>query len=304
MIDERTEMYLKAIGQMEEEGQPATTSGLARNLDVSMPSVTEMLQRLAAKGLVQHEARGPVRLTDEGERMASSLIRRHRLWENFLVQFLGFPWEKVHDEACRLEHATSPELEERLFRFLGDLETCPHGHAIPSRDGRREEKLAVPLAEFRRAGPARVVRIQREAAEFLRRLARLDIGPGRVLDTQGAPSRGGPVRVSVEGRSHQVAPELAREVMVQPVEAPEEPLEAVAPLSELRNDEEGTVENLSGGKVFVARCLALGLTQGTPIKVVRNTGRGPLIVSVRDTRVALGRGESERVKVRRQARSS
>jgi DtxR family Mn-dependent transcriptional regulator len=298
MIDERSEMYLKAIGGLEDEEGAATTSSLARHLDVSMPSVTEMLQRLAAKGLVEHEARGPVRLTEEGERLASSLIRRHRLWENLLVQFLGFPWEKVHEEACRLEHATSPELEERLSKFLGDLETCPHGHAIPSKDGRREEEPAVPLAEFRHPGPARVVRIQREAAEFLRRLARLDISPGRVLDTRGAPSRGGPVRVSVEGRSHQVAPELAREVMVQPVEGPQEPVKAVVPLSELRNDEEGTVENLSGGKVFVAHCLALGLTQGTPIKVVRNTGQAPLTVSVRDTRVALGRGEAKKIRVR------
>jgi DtxR family Mn-dependent transcriptional regulator len=304
MIDERTEMYLKAIGRLEDEEGAATTSSLARHLGVSMPSVTEMMQRLAARGLVDHERRGPVRLTEEGERLASSLIRRHRLWESFLVQFLGLPWEKVHEEACRLEHATSPELEERLSRFLGDLETCPHGHAIPSRDGQRDAEPAVPLAEFRRSGPARVVRIQREAADFLRRLARLDIGPGRVLDTRGAPSGGGPVRVSVGGRSHQVAPELAREVMVQPVEAAEEPAEAVVSLSELRSDEQGTVDRLSGGKVFVARCLALGLTRGTPVRVVRNTGRGPLIVSVRDTRVALGRGESERVKVRRQAKSS
>ena len=81
MIDERTEMYLKAIGGLEDEEGAATTSSLARLLDVSMPSVTEMLQRLAAKGLVEHEPRGPIRLTEEGQRLASSLIRRHRLWE-------------------------------------------------------------------------------------------------------------------------------------------------------------------------------------------------------------------------------
>jgi DtxR family Mn-dependent transcriptional regulator len=304
MIDERTEMYLKAIDRIQEEGEPATTSGLARDLDVSMPSVTEMLQRLSAKGLVIHEPRGPVRLSEEGQRLASSLTRRHRLWENFLVHFLGLPWDKVHEEACRLEHATSPELEERLASFLGDLETCPHGHTIPSRDGRRKAQPAVPLTDFPAPGPARVVRIRREAGDFLRRLARLDIGPGRVLSTEGSRHRDGAVRVRVGGHRHQVAPELAQEVMVEPARASEVSAETEISLSKLRSGEAATVVEIAGGRTFMARALSLGCTPGTEVKMIRNPGSGPLVVEVRDTRVGLGRGEAEKVRVRRIESSS
>ena len=148
MIDERAQMYLKAVAELSEGGEKATTSSIARRLDVSQPSVTEMLQRLSAKGLVSHKARGPVRLTKEGERLATSLIRRHRLWENFLIRFLGFSWEEVHDEACELEHATSPILEERLAELMSDLEACPHGHAIPGREGRTSEEGATARIPF------------------------------------------------------------------------------------------------------------------------------------------------------------
>ncbi len=218
MIDERAQMYLKAVAELSEAGEEATTSSIARWLDVSQPSVTEMLQRLSAKGLVSHKARGPVRLTKEGERLATSLIRRHRLWENFLIRFLGFSWEEVHDEACELEHATSPALEDRLAELMDDLEACPHGHAIPGREGRASEEGATPLSEVPAPGSVRVVRIREETADFLHRLARLDISPGCILDTEGASARDGSVQVRVDGRPVELAADLAKNVMVKPVE--------------------------------------------------------------------------------------
>ncbi len=218
MLDERAEMYLKAVAELGEEGEEATTSSIARRLDVSQPSVTEMLQRLSAKGLVSHKPRGPVRLTKQGERLATSLIRRHRLWENFLVRFLGFSWEEVHDEACKLEHGTSPALEERLAELMSDLEACPHGHTIPGRKGRAREERATPLSEFPARERARVVRIQDERAEFLQRLARLDISPGCILDTEGTSARDGSAQVRVDGRPVELAADLAKNVMVKPVE--------------------------------------------------------------------------------------
>ena len=301
MIDERSEQYLKAIGQMEEEGEQATTSSLARSLGVSMPSVTEMLQRLSAKGLVHHQRRGQVRLTEDGQRLASSLIRRHRLWEAFLVRFLGFSWDEVHEEACRLEHATSPELEERLASFMRDLDTCPHGHNIPHRTGRHRAQPAVPLSKFPGPGPARVVRIQDETSQFLRRLTRLDIGPGRVLHVEGVRSADGSLRVRLDGRFHQVPAEVAEQIMVQPAQPEEAPAERAVAVTELRPDDVGIIVDLSGGRNFVARCLALGCSPGAEVRVVRNSGHGPLIVSVRGTQVALGRREAERLLVKRAA---
>jgi DtxR family Mn-dependent transcriptional regulator len=222
MIEERPEEYLKIIGQAAERGEKATTSSLARQLNVSMPSITEMLQRLAAKGLISHKPRRPVRLTAQGQRIANSLIRRHRLWESFLVQFLGFSWDEVHDEACKLEHATSPALEERLVEFLGDLASCPHGHAIPGRSEEATAKPATPLNEFPSPGSARVARVQREAPDFLRRLTRLDIRPGRVIEVEGVSAEDGSVWVRVEGRLKEVAADLAENVMVERSEGAEQ----------------------------------------------------------------------------------
>jgi DtxR family Mn-dependent transcriptional regulator len=299
MIDERSEQYLKTIGQMEEEGERATTSSLARSLSVSMPSVTEMLQRLSGKGLVHHQRRGQVRLTKEGQLLANSLIRRHRLWEAFLVRFLGFSWDEVHEEACRLEHATSPGLEERLAGFLRDLDTCPHGHAIPVRAEPLRAEPAVPLSKVAASGLVRVARIQDETSQFLRRLARLEIGPGRVLQTEGISSADGSVRVRLDGRTHQVPAEVAEQIMVQPAHTEETPADTTVAVSELRPDQVGTIVDLSGGRSFMARLLALGCSPGTEVKMVHNSGHGPLIVSVRGTRVALGRGEAERLRVKR-----
>jgi DtxR family Mn-dependent transcriptional regulator len=264
-----------------------------------MPSVTEMLQRLSAKGLVDHQRRGQVRLTEDGQRLAISLIRRHRLWEAFLVRFLGFSWDEVHEEACRLEHATSTGLEERLASFLRDLDTCPHGHNIPYGGSPRHAEPAVPLSKFPAPGPARVVRIQDETAQFLRRLTQLDISPGRVLHAEGVRSADGSVRVRLDGHSHQVPAEVAEQIMVQPAQTEDVPTDKPVAMTELRPDETGIIADLSGGKSFVARCLALGCTPGAEVKVVRNGGRGSLIISVRGTQVALGRREAERLLVKR-----
>ena len=215
MNEERGEEYLKIIGLAGEAGEAATTSLLAQRLDVAMPSVTEMLQRLSTKGLVEHKARGQVRLTPEGQRQANSLIRRHRLWENFLVQCLGFSWDEVHEEAGKLEHATSPALEERLAEFLGDLASCPHGHAIPGRTEQAGATTAVPLSEFPSQGAARVARIQREIPDFLRRLARLGIRPGQVIEVERVSAEDGSVWVRVGGRLKEIAADLAGSVMVE-----------------------------------------------------------------------------------------
>ncbi len=215
MIEERPEEYLKIIGLAAEHGDEVTTSFLASRLGLSMPSITQMLQRLAARGLIEHLPRRPVRLTPEGQRLASSLIRRHRLWESFLVRFLGFSWDEVHDEAGRLEHATSPALEERLVDFLGDLASCPHGHAIP---GRKQEALStqiLPLSRFDPAGTARIVRIHDETPEFLRRLARLDVRPDRIVEVEGVSAEDGSVWVRVDGKLKEVAGDLAGSVMVE-----------------------------------------------------------------------------------------
>ncbi len=214
MIEERPEEYLKVIGLAVEQGEEVTTSYLASRLGLSMPSITQMLRRLSARGLIEHAPRSSVRLTPEGQRLANSLIRRHRLWESFLVRFLGFSWDEVHEEAGRLEHATSPALEERLVDFLGDLASCPHGHAIPGRNADISTSV-LPLSRFEQAGTARIVRIHDETPEFLRRLARLDVRPDRIIEVESVSAEDGSAWVRVDGKLKEVAGNLASSVMVE-----------------------------------------------------------------------------------------
>ena len=132
MHSEAVENYLTAILRREEAtGEAVATSDLADRLRVARPSVTGMLKRLAADGLVRHEPYRGVRLTGTGRRVALGVIRRHRLVETFLVTVLGMPADAVHDEAHRLEHALSDEVVERLDAWLGRPQHDPHGQPIP-----------------------------------------------------------------------------------------------------------------------------------------------------------------------------
>ena len=134
-MSERTvEEYLETIGALEERESPVSTTAIANGIGVSLASVSEMIRRLAEKGLVEHTPYGGARLTDTGRRRFMRLTRRHRLWEVFLNRHLGLGWEDVYEPACSLEHATSDLVEEKLAEFLGHPETCPHGSRIPGGD--------------------------------------------------------------------------------------------------------------------------------------------------------------------------
>jgi len=129
------EDYLRAISKLEEGAQPVTVSALAGQMGVTPPSVTGMLQRLVADGLVAHTPRAGIRLTDQGEALALSVHRRHRLLETFLVQVLGLDWSEVHEEAEALEHHLSDRVVEAIDHYLGHPRVDPHGHPIPAADG-------------------------------------------------------------------------------------------------------------------------------------------------------------------------
>ncbi len=148
-----TDEYLEALFKLERGSGPVTVKRLAAELGFTPPSVSEMLVRLRAQGLVEERGEGGIRLTPDGEREGASLVRRHRLSERFLVDYLGMSWDEVHDEACKLEHVLSPEVEARLAEQLGDPRTCPHGHAIPSEDGTLTESR--PAAAVRPRGRRR-----------------------------------------------------------------------------------------------------------------------------------------------------
>jgi len=168
------EEYLQTLFWLHEAGLPMTGANLARAMQLSAPTVHEMIGRLERDGYV---TRGPdkhLRFTDNGREHATDIVRRHRLIERFLTDVLGVPWDEVHEEAERLEHAMSPVLEERILAAIGGAETCPHGHPISA--GAR--LAGVPLADVQVGASVRVLRFENEAEELLRYLKASGIEPG------------------------------------------------------------------------------------------------------------------------------
>src|SRR6266540_4706738 len=199
ILGEATEDYLKSIWKLERQGR-ATTSALAADLGVSPASVTGMLKKLAALGLVDHEPyRGAV-LTVPGERVALEVVRHHRLLELYLTQALGLGWDEVHDEAEKLEHHLSEELEARIDAALGHPRRDPHGDPIPSPELVLEGEETRTLDEVETGAAVVVARVPGEDAGLLRYLGGLGLAPDAELRVVEHAPYGGPVTVEVEGR--------------------------------------------------------------------------------------------------------
>ena len=208
-LSEALENYLKEIYTLQAEGGRATTSALAKRRGVAPPSVTAMLGKLAALGLVEHERyRGAV-LTEAGERAAVEIVRHHRLLEQYLSETLGLDIDAVHDEAERLEHYLSEELEARIDESLGFPTHDPHGHPIP--DGNLEiEQFELRKLSGLAAGESALVRRVPDAdADLLRYLADLRLLPGERVEMQASAPFGGPLTVIVAGAEVSVAREIA-----------------------------------------------------------------------------------------------
>jgi DtxR family Mn-dependent transcriptional regulator len=168
------EEYLQTLFWLQEAGLPMTGANVARAMQLSPPTVHEMIGRLERDGYITRAGDKSISFTGSGEEHAEGIVRRHRLIERFLTDVLGVPWDEVHEEAERLEHAMSPVLEERMLAAIGDAKTCPHGH--PIRAGARIE--GVPLADVEEGASIRVLRFENEAEELLHYLKRTGLEPG------------------------------------------------------------------------------------------------------------------------------
>jgi DtxR family transcriptional regulator, Mn-dependent transcriptional regulator len=217
MISEAAQDYLKAIWKLGRDGE-AGTSAIAAELAVSPASVTAMLKKLAALGLVRHERYRGAALTPAGERVALEIVRHHRLLELYLSEALGLSWDAVHAEAERLEHHLSEDLEARIDAALGHPTRDPHGEPIPTADLVIAERG--PLLADATAGNTVVVRCvpDRDPA-LLRYLDSLGLVPRtRVVLVERAPFDG-PLTLDVEGRRLAIAPALARQIEIEEVGA-------------------------------------------------------------------------------------
>jgi DtxR family Mn-dependent transcriptional regulator len=212
------EDYLKAIYDLA-RGEPATTNDIALRLDISPASVSGMMRRLADQGLITHEPYRGVRLTEDGRRAALRTLRRHRILECYLTEVLGYPWDRVHDEAERLEHAASEELIDRMATALGDPLHDPHGAPIPSREGVVEEASLRSLADVGAGERMRVRQVMDDDAERLRYLAELGIRPGALVRILDRAPFDGPITLWVDeaggGATRAIGPALASQVFVE-----------------------------------------------------------------------------------------
>jgi DtxR family Mn-dependent transcriptional regulator len=179
-LTEPTQDYLKAIYELSREHQIASTNDLAVKLGISPASVTGMIQRLASSKppLVNYRKHQGVTLTKPGERAALEVIRHHRLLETYLVENLGYSWDKVHDEAERLEHVISEEFESRIAELLGNPIRDPHGEPIPTSELTMPDDFSVTLNDLRPEQQARVSRVHAGDPRFLRYAKELGLVPG------------------------------------------------------------------------------------------------------------------------------
>jgi DtxR family Mn-dependent transcriptional regulator len=168
------EEYLQILFWLQEAGLGMTAANLARAMQLSPPTVHEMVGRLERDGYITRDTDRTIAFTAEGANHAEGIVRRHRMIERFLTDVLGVPWDEVHEEAERLEHAMSPVLEERMYAAIGAADTCPHGHPIVA--GAR--LAGVPLADVEVGASVRVLRFENEAEELLRYLKAAGLEPG------------------------------------------------------------------------------------------------------------------------------
>src|SRR6188472_1475157 len=209
------EEYLQTLFWLQEAGLPMTGANVARAMQLSPPTVHEMIGRLERDGYITRAGDKTISFTDTGAEHAEGVVRRHRLIERFLTDVLGIPWDEVHEEAERLEHAMSPVLEERMLAAIGDAKTCPHGH--PIQPGTRIQ--GVPLADVEEGATIKVLRFENEAEELLHYLKSTGIEPG-LEGTIGAPEAGD-VTVSSEYGRHPVSKSVAETVSVRAHPAPD-----------------------------------------------------------------------------------
>jgi len=208
------EEYLQTLFWLHEAGLQMTGANVARAMQLSAPTVHEMIGRLEKDGYITRAGDKSITFTDSGREHAEGVVRRHRLIERFLTDVLGIPWDEVHEEAERLEHAMSPVLEERMLAAIGDAKTCPHGHPIEA--GSRIE--GAPLADVEPGAKLTILRFENEAEDLLHMLKASGVEPG--MQATLAASDDEEVVIAAAGRECTLTRSVAETVSVLAEPAP------------------------------------------------------------------------------------
>lgn len=199
MLSPQTEEYLECIFKLQNKEDGLRVSQLSDALGVSAAAVTDMLKKLRERQFVVSDNEvGGIKLTSHGEDEAKAIVRKHRLTERFLTDILGMPWETVHDEACKLEHALGPEVVERLNKLLDNPETCPHGYPVPGSDGTIKAVSAKPLIKLKPGQSGEIISVSEDNPQMLQYLASLGLMPGTTIEVIEVAPFNGPFLVSIQ----------------------------------------------------------------------------------------------------------
>ena len=214
MLSQSVQDYLKTIYKLQEDGIVSTTE-IAKELKVSGASVTGMLKRLSGMSLVDYNSYKGVKLTNAGEKIALEIIRHHRLLELYLREELGFSLEKVHDEACRLEHYISEEFADKITDILGDPKFDPHGHPIPTRDGKLPTVEEFLLTEIEPGKKVIIRRLVDEDGKLLDYLEQSELLPGIGIKVMDKAPFNGPITIVHKGKDKIIGNEIAKNIFVE-----------------------------------------------------------------------------------------
>ncbi len=211
------ENYLKAIWKLHESGIPnVSTNSIAAEVKTRAASVTDMLKKLADKKLLQYEKYQGVRLSSEGRRVALNIVRKHRLWEVFLVSKLDYRWDEVHEIAEQLEHIYSENLTDRLDKFLGFPKFDPHGDPIPDKSGKLADSASVSLSILKPGQTAIMTGVAEHSAVFLRYLDENGIGLGTSIKVEQVTEFDQSLKIKVNNKTtHTISQHAGKSILVK-----------------------------------------------------------------------------------------
>jgi DtxR family Mn-dependent transcriptional regulator len=215
VVSPTIEEYLEQIYRLEKEHGVARTKHIAEMVGVSLGTVTNTIKALEQQKLVVHEPYKGVKLTEDGLRIAIDVIRRHRLAERLLTDFLKVDWSRVHEHACELEHAITDDLTKPLEKALGHPTTCPHGNPIPTMCGGMLEDESQPLLERDKGETSIVVKIVKERQDVLKYLMTMNLVPGVCIEVVEKAPFNGPITVKINGQIHPISRKIASIVWVK-----------------------------------------------------------------------------------------
>jgi DtxR family Mn-dependent transcriptional regulator len=212
------ENYLTAIYRNLDGDGEIKPNLLASKLEISNAAVTDMLRKLARDGFVDYKKYKSIKLTNDGELYAKNMLRRHRLWEVFLHQTLGMSWDKVHDEAEKLEHSSSDELINLLEEFLEYPEVDPHGYPIPDKNGKiNKDTTVIPITELKENDSAIVIRVNDDVKNFLSYITKIGIALGKEIFIKDILEYDGSILIKIDNKEINISNKIASNIFVEKI---------------------------------------------------------------------------------------